>query len=77
MCKKANELIRRQQIHTQMSCCLSGKDLLKVVWDVRSFHDKHHFGDILLLEATINCFESIPFQTESKNHTIQRLQELY
>ena len=45
MCKKPNELI--QQLLRRMSWYVSNKDLCKVIWNVRSIHDKLHF-DILL-----------------------------
>ena len=48
MCKKENQLIRKQQISRKMSRYLSNKDTLKAVWNVRSIHDKLDFDDILM-----------------------------
>ena len=48
MCKKSNELKRKQQIRTQMSQYVSNKDLLRVVWNVKRIHDKLLFDDVLL-----------------------------
>ena len=47
MCKKSNELKRKQQIRTQMSQYVSNKDLLRVVWNVKRIHDKLLFDDDL------------------------------
>ena len=53
MCKKANELIGKQQMPRQMSWHVSNKALLKDSRNVRNIYDKLHFDDVLLLEAML------------------------